>query len=855
LKQKIQAGSTSFTFTDISAAKTEGDSLADFSSRGPSRVTYDIKPEITAPGVSVLSTVPNHNPNDPTNYSNAYKRMSGTSMATPFTTGVSALLLQAQPDLQPEDVKAILMNTADPLSKPYSVFEQGAGRIDPFEAIHSTIEIKVKDKTPTITNGKEKQIKDDTGALSFGHLVFNGKEIIDSREVTFENKGKETKTFDVSVTFQSGIRGAKDAAQNGVEVKTDQTIKVPANSHVTRNVTLSIPAAAEKGIYEGYMVYTNKEDPNETYQVPFGVHYVEEGFQEVKLDRQSMTTDRNNLGNPFFYPYVWATINLKSHMKYVDVILTDAATDKDLGFVGTFSAMSRDEGVPYNIAATLGAYYPFTNDKNNPISEKAVLAGEGHYKLKFIGYNDEGKSFINEQDLIVDNTMPSKFEVHVDGEKEGNPFIEYKADQLTVPFRASISDKAVDVMKAAGLNADQSQNVIGYFYNSPWVSGLLPLDENGKMSDEIEMAPNLSVLNLRFEGVDQARNSYGQKQYLFVKEGTPYVYGQTNTKTRLNRVMAKVGDTITVTLTANNATKLKEAAYNFTTKPVDTEVVKIELNQEAKKLGGQLNVTTTNPNSTSIKSDVKVTFDGSTEVSSDIPMVDVTIKIPEMKDNLGYSSFNFVQSTFTSVDNIVTKPYTYIAPIGILNNFSSVISYIHPEAFSNPDGTLKKTDFTKVGANVTIQDSEGKTYTGTMDTRGQFYITGLPVTKDELTVTQDIPGHFTTYGKFTDAFITIDGVMYGVNKRIGTETVDDAAAGDVNKDNVIDIMDALAIQKEWGTNTRSSDINFDGIVDAKDLAFVEKNFLMQNSEVANTPKPVNQYKGKTLADIKKELGI
>ncbi|WP_413300803.1 dockerin type I domain-containing protein [Bacillus sp. 1P10SD] len=698
-------------------------------------------------------------------------------------------------------------------------------------------------------------MKEDTGAISFGNVVWSGKDSKDSREVTIENKGTEEKNFDVSVKFQSGVRGSQDAAKNGVVVNTDQSFKVPANSHVTRNVSLLIPATAEKGIYEGYIVYTNHDDLSETYQIPFGTHYVEEGFQEVKLDRQSMTTDRNNLANPFFYPYVWATINLKSHMRYVDVVLTDANTGEDLGLLGTFDSISRDENTPYAIAAFMGAYYPFTNDDNNPISSTAALAKEGHYKLKFIGYNDEGKTFINEQDLIVDNTMPSKFDVQVDGEKEGNPFIEYKADQQTVGMHASIQDKGVDVMNEAGIKANQSQNIIGYFYNSPWVSGLLPLDENGKMSDEIAMAPNLEVLNLRFEGVDQARNSYGNKQYFFVKEGTPYVYGQPNIKTRLNRAYTKIGDTVTITLTANNMNKLKEAVYNFTTKPVDTNIVNIALNPAAKNLGGQLNVTSTNPNSTSIKTDVKVTFDGSSEVTGDIPMVDVTIKIPEMKDVNGYSSFNFVNSTFTSVDNTVKKPFTYITPISILTAFSSVISYIHPEAFSNPDGTLIKTDFTKIGSNVTTQDSEGNIYTGSMDTRGQFYITGLPVTKDEFTVIQDIPGHFTTYGKFTDAYITIDGVMYGYSKRVGTETVDDAAAGDVNKDDVIDIMDALAIQNDWGTNKHSSDINFDGTVDARDFAFVEKNFLMKNPTVDHAPKAEKQYKGKTLVDIKKDLGI
>ncbi|PFH88056.1 dockerin type I domain-containing protein [Bacillus sp. AFS088145] len=236
-------------------------------------------------------------------------------------------------------------------------------------------------------------------------------------------------------------------------------------------------------------------------------------------------------------------------------------------------------------------------------------------------------------------------------------------------------------------------------------------------------------------------------------------------------------------------------------------------------------------------------------------MVDVSFKIPEGKDVISTSSFRTVTSTFTSVDNTVTKPFTYIAPIAVLSYFSSVISYIHPESFENADGTLKKVDYTKIGANVTIVDSNGKSYTGTMDGIEQFYITGLPITKDQFTVITDIPGHFTTYGKFDRVYNTMDGNMYGIFKRIGTETVDDATAGDINKDNVIDINDALAIETYWGTNKRSADINFDGTVDAKDFAFVEKNYLMQNPAVDNAPKAVKKSKGKTIDTIKSELGI
>lgn len=858
LKQKIAAGNTQFTFSDLGQLKTQGDTLADFSSRGPSRATYDIKPEVTAPGVSVLSTVPGflHSPSNPTDYQFAYEHMSGTSMATPFTTGVAALLLQAQPDLQPEDVKSILMNTADPLSKPYSVFEQGAGRVDPEQAIHSTMEIIVKDKTPTTINGREKQINEDTGALSFGNVAFNGKDIQDSRSVTLENKGKEDKTFDISVKFQTDVRGAKDAAKNGVEVTTDQSIKVPANSNVTRNVSLSIPTTAEKGIYEGYIVYTNHDEPSETYRVPFGAHFVEEGFQEFSLDRQLVSTDRNALGQPFYATDVFSKLTLKSHMKYIDAVVMDATTGEDLGLIGTADGLLYNEGQQYTIMQFRGFYYPFTNDANNPISAKSVLAKEGHYKIKLIGYNDAGKSFTTSQDIFVDNTMPNQFDVQVDGEKAGNPFIEYKEGQQTVGMEASINDKAVDVMKAAGLKADQSLNKIGYWYDNPFSpTGKLSVDENGKLKDEIPMKPNGTMLDFRLAGIDQATNSYGQKQYYFVKDTTPYVYGQPNTETRLNRVNAHIGDTITVTLTANNMNKVKQAAYNFTTNTVDTNIVDIKLNPAAQAQGGQLNATTTNLSGTFVKSDVNVTFDGSKEVTGDIPMVDVTIKIPDMKDIKTISSFKTVTSTFTSVDNSVTKPFTYIAPITILPNFASTLGYIRAEAFFTAGGLMAPLDYPIVGANVTIQDSQGKQYQGTVNKLGQVYITGLPVTRDELIIIQDIPGHFTTYNKFTNAFNTMDDYIYGINKGIGVETIDTAIGGDVNKDNVIDIMDALAIQTDWGTNKRSADINFDGTVDAKDFAFVEKNFEMQNPTVDNAPKAAKTFKGKTLAAIKSALGI
>ncbi|MGP7817043.1 S8 family serine peptidase [Niallia sp. 01092] len=112
--------------------KWEKDLLADFSSRGPVTNSWEIKPDVLAPGVVINSTVPG-----------GYMSLQGTSMAAPHVAGACALILEAHPNWTPEEVKAALMNTAKPMmnreGKRYKVYEQGAGRIQVKEAIRANI--------------------------------------------------------------------------------------------------------------------------------------------------------------------------------------------------------------------------------------------------------------------------------------------------------------------------------------------------------------------------------------------------------------------------------------------------------------------------------------------------------------------------------------------------------------------------------------------------------------------------------------------------------------------------------------------------------------------------------------------
>ncbi|MBU0685116.1 MAG: S8 family serine peptidase, partial [Candidatus Thermoplasmatota archaeon] len=96
--------------------------LASFSSRGTSP-DLTIKPEISAPGANINSTVPFSNAAHSS--STGYAVMSGTSMATPHVSGGAALLLQMHPTWTPAQVKSALISGAAELNE--SVWSAGAG--------------------------------------------------------------------------------------------------------------------------------------------------------------------------------------------------------------------------------------------------------------------------------------------------------------------------------------------------------------------------------------------------------------------------------------------------------------------------------------------------------------------------------------------------------------------------------------------------------------------------------------------------------------------------------------------------------------------------------------------------------
>ena len=105
-------------------AVAAADTLDVASGQGPS-FSGRLKPDITAPGVAILSTVP----------TDTFALGTGTSMAAPHAAGTAALLRQANPGLSVDDVERLLRLTSVDLGEPGPDNRFGAGRIDAYKAV------------------------------------------------------------------------------------------------------------------------------------------------------------------------------------------------------------------------------------------------------------------------------------------------------------------------------------------------------------------------------------------------------------------------------------------------------------------------------------------------------------------------------------------------------------------------------------------------------------------------------------------------------------------------------------------------------------------------------------------------
>jgi hypothetical protein len=181
-------------------ASDSGGALAPFSSKGPGRGSYSIKPEILAPGVQITSA----------RVGGGVLIASGTSMASPYVAGVAAIIRSLRPGWTPEQVKSAIVNTA--AATTYEVMEAGAGTVDRAAA------------TTTV-------ITTEPATLGFGLFDLFSSEWTPERSFTVTNHGPSR--IDMTLTSSGGSPGFR------LDV-TPATVSLGAGE--TRDITVKLTA-------------------------------------------------------------------------------------------------------------------------------------------------------------------------------------------------------------------------------------------------------------------------------------------------------------------------------------------------------------------------------------------------------------------------------------------------------------------------------------------------------------------------------------------------------------------------------------------------------------------------------------
>lgn len=235
LKDKLDEKSKNYIRT---VYRKEEDQIASFSSRGPVTHTWDVKPDVVAPGVAIDSTIPN-----------GYLGLNGTSMSAPHVAGTAALVKQAHPDWTVEEIKAAIMNSAKPLvdkeGELYSPHEQGTGRIQ----IEKAVQADTLVYPATVAFGKWTR-----------EQARHQKEV----ELTVKNTSHKKRTYHVKPPF---------VVPDGIQWKVPFAITLKPGEEAKVPVTIDIlPSVFQAGIHYGEFIVEGGRDD---VRVPY-MFFIEE---------------------------------------------------------------------------------------------------------------------------------------------------------------------------------------------------------------------------------------------------------------------------------------------------------------------------------------------------------------------------------------------------------------------------------------------------------------------------------------------------------------------------------------------------------------------------------------------------
>lgn len=203
--------------------------MAGFSSRGPTAVEFRVKPDVVAPGVNVLSSVPHQSCATPP----CFAFMQGTSMASPHLAGSAAVVRSAHPTWTAAQVRSAVVNTAD--EGVLTDFQTGTSVVTDVTVVGAGLE--------NLLSAVGAKVALDPVSVSFG-AVPSGSGQTATRTVTVSNLTGSALTAAASITGTTG---------SGVSYSVPSSFTLPAGGSTTVTVTMAGTKGATAGAHQAIL--------------------------------------------------------------------------------------------------------------------------------------------------------------------------------------------------------------------------------------------------------------------------------------------------------------------------------------------------------------------------------------------------------------------------------------------------------------------------------------------------------------------------------------------------------------------------------------------------------------------------
>jgi minor extracellular serine protease Vpr len=368
----IAADGGSVTLTNNVVTNTGYKTTTSFSSGGPRNPDSAPKPDVIAPGLSVISAG--------MGTGNGTLVDSGTSMACPMTAGIAALVKELHPGWNGLQIKAAIMNTADrSLNTGYNSRLAGAGVVQAQLATHSSVLATTADQLDSI---------------AFGYVPGSG-DYSAQKAITLTNTGSSTASYNLSVVINGSQRGAVVTVSPG-------SVTIPAGSTQTVHVDLSIPASAFAAL-----------PSDDTFTIGLG------GVLTVRGDIVATPTAGDSSVQPLAVPYLIAPRGLSNVTAGAPGPWTMSNSSSGKGFASTLPVTNN--GIHDGTADLYAWGIHDANESNAPMDVRDVGVQVQPGANFGAPASDRGMVFLINTYGQATNQAVNEYDINVDTNGDGQP--------------------------------------------------------------------------------------------------------------------------------------------------------------------------------------------------------------------------------------------------------------------------------------------------------------------------------------------------------------------------------------------------------------------------------------------------